>query len=312
MLPERLRTAIDRIRRTPLYDLARSIRWGGPRAHRAPAKWVRAPRIPDGSRVCIFVLLVRSGRLMPHSVDHARAWHDAGFKVVIVVIVDSLTSPIDTAQLDFANAVLLRVNSGYDFGAWSATIRLLGRSVRRYALLVTANDSVLGPSNRFAAMLERVDRMDADVVGLVESVEVARHFQSFVLFFKPLALRSRVFRQFWGSIRTGNRDYVIDNYELKLRDRFIQAGLRVEAVHPVGSGPANNPTLHAWRELLSDGFPYIKIQLLRANPHNASLKGWLSTAEQQGFDPARLQRQLTELQLQDQQPWASNDKPLDP
>jgi lipopolysaccharide biosynthesis protein len=249
---------------------------------------------------------------MPHSVDHARAWHDAGFKVVIVVIVDSLTSPIDTAQLDFANAVLLRVNSGYDFGAWSATIRLLGRSVRRYALLVTANDSVLGPSNRFAAMLERVDRMDADVVGLVESVEVARHFQSFVLFFKPLALRSRVFRQFWGSIRTGNRDYVIDNYELKLRDRFIQAGLRVEAVHPVGSGPANNPTLHAWRELLSDGFPYIKIQLLRANPHNASLKGWLSTAEQQGFDPARLQRQLTELQLQDQQPWASNDKPLDP
>ncbi|AYJ86952.1 hypothetical protein D3Y57_14665 [Sphingomonas paeninsulae] len=197
MLPDPLGAAIAWIKRTPPYNLARSIRRGGPPAHRAPAKWVRAPRIAAGSRVCIFVLLARGGRLMPHSVDHARAWHDAGFKVVTVIIVDSLMSPIDTAHLDFANAVLLRVNSGYDFGAWSASIRLLGRSVHRYSLLVTANDSVVGPSNRFAAMLERVDRMDADVIGLVESVEVTHHFLSFLLFFKPRALKSRLFRQFW-------------------------------------------------------------------------------------------------------------------
>jgi lipopolysaccharide biosynthesis protein len=247
---------------------------------------------------------------MPHSVDHARAWHDAGFEVVTVVIVDSLTSPIDTEPLNFANAVLLRVNRGYDFGAWAATILRLGRSVRRYSLLVTVNDSVLGPSNGFAQMLERVDRVDADLIGLVESHENMHHFQSFILFFKPSALRSRIFREFWYSVRTGSRDYVIEHYERELRAKFVVAGMRAEVVYPLTCLATFNPTLGAWRDLLDLGFPYLKVQLLRANPLKVPLDDWLTFADKHGFNTARLSHHIAELQRQDHMRWASDSEVL--
>jgi hypothetical protein len=292
------------LKRFRLARHIRAIRHGGRHAYREPFEWVRAPVITPGSRVCIFVMLARGDQLLPHSIEHARAWHNAGFKVVVVVIVDSLTTPIDTAPVDFANAVLLRINRGYDFGAWAAAIRLLGKSVSDHALLVTANDSVLGPSNQFATMLQRAERLDADVVGLVESMEVTHHFQSFVLFFKPLALQSKIFHQFWGSIRSGDRSYVIEHYELPLRDRFTAAGLRVEALCPARPDSTNNPTLSSWQDTLDMGLPYIKIQLLRTNPHGASLKNWRGAAEQRGFDAVRLDHAIKALESVDKESWA--------
>ena len=302
-----LSVAIGWVKQTPPYNLARSIRRGGPKAHRTPAKWLRRPHIATGARVCIFLLLARGGHLMPHSVDHARAWHDAGFEVVAVVIVDSLAAAVDTGPLDFANAVMLRENRGYDFGAWAAAIRRLGQSVRKYAMLVTANDSVFGPADSFPQMLERVDAMDADLIGLTESDENVYHYQSFVLFFKPLALRSPIFRQFWSNVRTGDRNYVIEHYELKLQGEFAKAGLRTEPVYPLKGITTVNPTLDAWRNLLGIGFPYFKVQLLRANQLDSSLDGWLALARKCRFDTGLLQQHIAELQSADASRWASDN-----
>lgn len=280
---------------------------GGPKAHRIPARWARRPRLPFDEPLCVFVALARGTRILPHSVDHARAWREAGFRLLVVVVVGSLDDPVDLSPLDFADAVLLRVNRGYDFGAWAAAIRSLGPEVRRYPMLAIANDSVLGPSSNFASVLERAGRSDADLVGLVESNERARHFQSFALLFKPRALRSRAFARFWKSVRSGGREFVVNNYEVMMRIRLQAAGLRTEALYPAAEGVWLNPTIQDWRALLSGGFPYLKVELLRDDPKNSGLSGWRERAAQAGFDMARIDRQLAALEELAPRPWVYRD-----
>lgn len=280
---------------------------GGPKAHRVPARWVRAPDLTASKPVCIFIALARDRRLLPHSVDLAHAWHEAGFSLVVVVVVSALDEPVDLTHFDFADAVLLRVNRGYDFGAWAAAIRLLEPILHEMPMLAIANDSVLGPSSNFAAVLEYAARSDADLIGLVESNELARHLQSFVLFFKAKAIRSQVFWRFWRSVRSGERQYVIDNYEIPLRGRFEAAGLRAEALFPIADGPWHNPTFITWRALVSAGFPFFKIELLRTAPWQVLLDGWRDHATSHGFDLGQIDRQLAELEKLSSFRWAYRD-----
>ncbi len=268
---------------------------GGDTADRVPARWLRRPRIAPGDRLCLFVMVARDGRLLPHSVDHAAAWHASGYKVVLIVAVDVFDTPIDLAPVAFAHAVVLRINRGYDFGAWAAAIRRLRRKLHRCAVVALANDSVLGPSARFDAMVRRAEASPAELIGLVASNEVQPHFQSFVLFFKPGAIGAEVFRRFWHDVRSGDRRYVIDHYELQLLARFSEAGVRAEAMFLPGEPQDGNPTLTRWRELLDACFPYIKVQLLRDNPFDSSLTDWRAAARHSGFDLAMVDRQVAAL-----------------
>lgn len=269
---------------------------GGPKAHRVPARWLRPPKPPYDAPICVFVLLARGTRILPHSADHARAWRAAGFRVVVVVVSGQFDREFDATPLDFADAILLRPNRGYDFGAWAAAIRLLRPTLRRCPMLAIANDSVLGPSANFASVVERARRSDRDLIGLAESNERAPHYQSFALFFGPGALGSRVFWRFWNGVRSGGREYVVDNYEVMLRARFKAAGLRAEALFPARPQSWYNPTITGWRALLGAGFPYLKVELLRDNPEGAPLAGWRGEAAAAGFDLAVLDRQLAALE----------------
>lgn len=280
---------------------------GGRLSHRIAARWLREPRIAPGAKICIFIAMSHGGKLLPHSVDHARAWQAGGYEVIAVVVTDSLDSVVDTAPLAFAHAVMLRVNKGYDFGGWAAVIRSLGRSLSTVAVLALANDSTLGPSARFDAMLDRVDRSDADVIGLTESRQVRPHFQSYVLFFKARALHARSLRRFWSAVRSGGRDYVIAHYETTLLARAKAAALRTATLFPSTDPEVGNPTLTGWRNLLEQGFPYIKVQLLRDNPSAVPLDDWRSQAEHHGFALDMLDRQIVALQRSGTSRWKIAD-----
>lgn len=275
-------------------------RWPAPLV---PARWAVRPPARLAPRVCLFVMLARDGRLLPHSVDHARAWADAGYDVVAVVVVDSLRREVDWGALGFARAVLVRANTGYDFGAWAATIRRLGKRLAPCETVAIANDSLLGPSRGFAAMLDRAALAEADLVGVSESAQLTPHLQSFALFFRRGALRSRAFRRFWRSVGSGDRADVIARYELRLQSHFAAAGLRTFALFPSGD-PGANPTLRHWRELLAQGFPYLKVELLRDNPTGEPLGDWLDEAARHGFDVPRLLQQVDALKRAGGRPWA--------
>jgi hypothetical protein len=294
-----------RVKQTRAFQSIRATVKFGKMARKVPARWIAKPVIEREARLCLFVALARNNALMPHSIDHARAWSDAGYCVIIIVVVDNIGTSPDVSNLSFADGILLRNNIGFDFGAWAGALAMLGGVVSSLATLAIANDSVLGPSSKFVAMLDCVDRSNADVIGAAESLEIEQHFQSFLLFFKGGALRSRAFARFWSNIRSGDRDYVISRYELKVRTYFMSAGLRIEALHPA-NGRSTDPTLNHWRDLLGEGFPYLKVQMLRTNTFAHDLTDWASAAEKAGFDLTKLRHQIGTLQHNDWVEWAIN------
>jgi lipopolysaccharide biosynthesis protein len=74
--------------------------------------------------------------------------------------------------------VLLRENSGLDFASWSAGFAK--HAPMMGARLLLANDSVYGPIGDLRHGLERLTCRPADFYGMVESVEIAPHLQSWL------------------------------------------------------------------------------------------------------------------------------------
>lgn len=262
----------------------------GGMASSVPSQWVRKPTIQNGDQVCLFVTYAADGNIPAHALFHARAWADAGFKVNLTVVLDDLERFSMTDSCGFAAGIFLRANEGYDFGAWAATMVQLA-DLRRASLLCIANDSTYGPLNGFSAMIARIRTIDADVIGLTESYEIVRHFQSYIMLFRQTAVCHRSFGRFWRNVRTGGRAFVIENYELKFLSAMERAGLRAVALYPASQkGP--NPTLKYWRELIADGFPFLKVQLLRDNPLRVDLTGWDVLVREHGFDPGVIRNHL--------------------
>jgi lipopolysaccharide biosynthesis protein len=252
-------------------------------------RWLRSPEFSDSREVCIFVTYAAGSIVPDYSLFHARAWAEAGFRVILVMNTDVFDKDLQTGDLDFASGVLVRENRGYDFGAWATALQQLPE-IRGAPLVALVNDSMYGPLDTFGQMLTRVRAADADVIGATESVEFGRHFQSFLLFFKTRALNSGAFWRFWKSVRAGGRIVAVYRYELRLLKILERSGLRCLALFP--SASARNPTLTRWRELIDDGLPYLKIALLRDNIFGIDLSGWQDVLKNHGYDIKLASRHL--------------------
>lgn len=259
--------------------------------HRIAFRWWRKPGSAAGHDVCLLVTYAPGGLVPPHAFKQAAAWRDEGYLVVLIVALDRLEDFRPDSSLDLCAGVLLRKNIGYDFGAWAAAIRLVP-DLDQARSVVTANDSIYGPLAGFHDMVEAARASDADVVGLVESYEIQRHFQSFILFFQRAAPSSKAFKAFWRGVRTGDRRWVIDHYELKLMEWMTKGGLKASALFPADPNAPCNPTLTDWRGLVAAGFPFVKAQLLRENPFHADIAGWEAFVAERGFDPVIIHEHL--------------------
>jgi hypothetical protein len=247
------------------------------------SRWLRAPSLDQGAEVCIFVSYAPGSVMPEYSRFHARAWAEAGFHVIIVLNTDLFGDDTRMDDLDFASGVLVRENRGYDFGAWASALQALP-TVKTASLVALVNDSIYGPLNTFGQMLERAREVDCDVIGAVESLEFGRHFQSFLLLFRPRALHSDAFWDFWRKVRAGGRLIAVYRYELRLLSALERAGLRCDALFR--SSDTRNPTLTKWRQLIDQGLPYVKVALLRDNTFKSDLSGWQEVLEKHGYDPA--------------------------
>jgi len=255
-----------------------------------PYRWQRFPHLNRSREVCVFVSYAPNGMMPEHSQVHARAWHDAGFSVVIVLNSDTFADEMRLDGLEFASGILVRENRGYDFGAWASALHEMPR-IRSASLVALANDSMYGPLDTFEPMLDRARATEGDVIGAIESWEFGRHFQSFLLFFKARALNSPAFWRFWSSVRAGGRITAVYRYELNLMPTLERAGLRCKALFK--SGDRRNPTLTRWRALIDEGLPYLKVALLRDNPFKVDIAGWEDVLHKHNYDPALAKRHLS-------------------
>ena len=278
---------------------------GAPPAWAARLETVKPFGMPPGGEVALFVTHSRTGALKPHVLPYLRALAAEGIAVLLIAQTDR---PLHIAAdvLDTVAGALVRENRGYDFAAWAHAIRL-HPEVYGASILYLVNDSLVGPADpqRLAAMLGRVRASTADLIGLTESQEYRWHLQTFFLALKPRLLASWRLHGFFNDVRLlDDKDAVIRAYEVRFTGEVEDSGHRVEVLFP--SRVAMNPTLHAWRALIADGFPFMKALLLRGHFPHADSEGWRATLAEAGFDLALIDATLHASE--EEVPWDGDQR----
>ena len=178
-------------------------------------------------------------------------------------------------------------NIGYDFFSWRTGIVSAADHLADYDELVLMNSSVVGPVFPPAGVFGNMRRSAADFWGMTESLEITPHLQSYFLVFRKRLLGDPAFLDYWRGLRPlANRQDVIDQYELKLTRHFAERGFRPDSYVKMadirrnnfkywfgGFRPRCNPTMLYPLELLKLKMPFVKIQMLRDNPHRIDLAG---------------------------------------
>lgn len=241
--------------------------------------------VGPSTEVAILVTHAPAGRLKPHVCPFMDRFNSSGIAVMLVVVTDR---PLELLpeEIEAASGIVVRENLGYDFGAWAHALRI-EPALYGVATLILTNDSIVpaGNEDAFGKMVERIRQSSADVVGLTASHEYGWHISSYFIALKPKALGSWTFQHFMRDIRyLDDKDKIIRTYEVPFAARMKAGGLQVEALYT--GRYSSNPTLFSWKELIQQGFPFIKLLLLR--------KQFLDSADW----PEPIKRALTALRTE--------------
>lgn len=223
--------------------------------------------------VCLFVTHAPEVVLKTHVVHHLVALMDAGVQVILIANTDlkAETLVIDADLAARLSGVLIRENTGFDFGAWAHAWSLLDRTAWQRLYLI--NDSIVGPLDRasFSQMMAQIRSSQSEFIGLTESLAPARHLQSYFLVFNRRVLFEPAFDRFMRSVMNfPDKAQVVDVYECRLTQQLCALGLHFQALFPALTSDINNSddTSIRWARLISIGFPYLKTRVLQQFPAN--------------------------------------------
>jgi rhamnosyltransferase len=223
----------------------------------------------------------------------------AQLKSVCRRIVFVSTSRLPEQQLakvrPHVESILLKDNTGYDFGMWQHALERtdLGDADE----IVLANSSVFGPIHPLEPIFRRMADIPCDFWGMTDNFEYRWHLQSYFLVFKREVARSEAFRSFfWSVLPYRSKGPVVLGYEVGLTAFLVDNGFRPGAFAPVEAWASWtqrrlmdlkrtwNPTLFHPHKLLSLGVPFVKGMLLRDNVGNVPLGPVYRAMAEAGYD----------------------------
>jgi len=221
--------------------------------------------------VCLFAHYDKDDKVDEYVLRYLEKIKELHFSIIFISTARLAETVVERLRADCSD-VILRENTGLDFGSWSAGFAK-HRSAIQHRLLL-ANDSVYGPIGPLATALDRMTRKPADFYGLVESLEKSSHLQSWFLLFEPWVVRHATFKAILTQpFAEMTKAQIIENGEVGLSRRLLDAGFRYQALYMINEAGltarryAVNPMHPLWRELLFEGgVPFLKVQLLRDNP----------------------------------------------
>jgi hypothetical protein len=152
------------------------------------------------------------------------------------------------------------VNEGFDFGMWYKGLSSI--DALQYDRIALVNDScvLFRPLDDF---FRWADSCDLDYCGMVDSIDVSYHIQSYFVVVNKKAIPSVVeYFEEKGLISTTDIWDIVVTYELGLSAHLLKAGYKLGARF---SGPSYlknaktvNPIFYGLESLLLDGLPIIK------------------------------------------------------
>lgn len=232
---------------------------------RPPLNWHRA-YAKTSNNLCLFVTFSDRPAIKPYVALHVRAFLDKGFDVVLIINTNHPGEPV--ANLDSVsdvNALCVRDNKGFDFGAWSQVMREL--DPREYENIAWVNDSIFGPVkiDAFNLMVDRMLESSADFVGLTSNGLEIEHIQSFFLMFKRRLIADPSFHQYVTNLwQLPTKSLVIEFYEIRMTQLIKDLGYRCEALFKLPDRDGHELTYHYPTELIASGFPYVKTALIKS------------------------------------------------
>jgi lipopolysaccharide biosynthesis protein len=138
--------------------------------------------------------------------------------------------------------------------------------VRRRLYLV--NDSIVGPLDlaAYRAILGRIRRSGADMIGLTQNTKPRPHLQSFYLAFNERLFGSPLFTSVMTNLlNLPSKDAVIDVYETHLTGYFQEHGFQCEVLFPnMAQDGHSDDAFFRWARLIEIGFPFIKTSILKS------------------------------------------------
>jgi lipopolysaccharide biosynthesis protein len=220
---------------------------------------------------CLFAHFDKDDRVDDYVLRYLKHIKELNFLIVFVSASRLPLSEVARVRCDCFD-VILRDNAGLDFGSWAQAFSKHASVIDGRLLL--ANDSVYGPVGNLSTALDRLTSRDADFYGLVESIEIAPHLQSWFLLFEPAVVRHPAFKEIWARpYRAMTKRQIITQGEVALSRDLIGAGFRYEALYMCSEAGLFgryfpiNPMHFLWRQLLFEqGVPFLKVELLRDNP----------------------------------------------
>jgi Rhamnan synthesis protein F len=221
--------------------------------------------------VCLFAHFDRDDEVDEYVFRYLDKIKELNFAIVFISTARLAAADVERLRR-ICRDVILRENSGLDFGSWSVGFAKYGSAIGGRLLL--ANDSVYGPIGSLGSALERMTREPADFYGLVESIEITPHLQSWFLLFEQRVIRNPAFTAVLSQpFSAMTKRQIISSGEVGLSRRLVDAGFRYRALYEIErAGLAArcidaSPMLFLWHELLCDaGVPFVKVDLLRDNP----------------------------------------------
>lgn len=241
-----------------------------PRAQ-APRVWLTIENSDFLNKdVCIFAAYAPDGVLPTLTQSYLRAFRENGFTLVVSLACCDLNVIIDPSWSECADFILMRENSGFDFGSWADVLHDLPGLWGAHRLLF-ANDSVI-PVKSVDKTLQDVRLSDAGFFAMTDCYLGEYHAQSYFFGWAGTNVQSPALKGFWDDVEYfSTKAEVISTYEKKIihlseclpnsttQILFPLVGILGQAAVLLEEFSI---THQGWRALLESGFPFVKSQLL--------------------------------------------------
>jgi lipopolysaccharide biosynthesis protein len=233
-------------------------------------RWIgEAPGDVGGRPVALFATYSEAGSLLPCNARYLDFLRESGHTVLSLIATPDVDTFDATTYRERSDHVFVRENGGFDFSMWSSALAAAPQLWGAESLLL-CNDSMIGPGKP-QDLLDRLSAATADVVGLTEAHQGGHHLQSYFVRLNGRALADPEVRDFFTTILAwSHKSEVTHRYEIGLTQVVDTAGLSRETLYPLAltgrradHARGLNPTLHFWRHLLDQGFPFVKAEVLR-------------------------------------------------